>query len=230
MLTGFIVPHPPLIIPEIGKGQQAGIQKTIDSFTAIARRIAEIRPQTIIIISPHSVAYTDYIHISPGANANGKLSQFGAQTVYKADYDEPLVGEITKLCDKHGFPAGTLGERDSSLDHGTIIPLHFINEIFADYKLVRCSVSGLSHDDHYIFGTILRAAIKNTGRNAVIIASGDMSHKLTADGPYGFAPEGPALDEWLVEIMQSGNLSDFLEIDDELAEKDQLSNVNSVFK
>ena len=62
----FIAPHPPLIIPEIGRGEQRKIQKTIDAYDKIAKQIAEIKPDTIIITTPHSIMYSDYIHISPG--------------------------------------------------------------------------------------------------------------------------------------------------------------------
>ena len=30
VLGAFVVPHPPLIIPEIGRGREKSIQKTID--------------------------------------------------------------------------------------------------------------------------------------------------------------------------------------------------------
>ena len=71
ILGAFIVPHPPLIIPEVGKGDEKKIQKTIDSYHEIARQIAELKPDTIIITTPHSILYSDYFHISPGSGAQG---------------------------------------------------------------------------------------------------------------------------------------------------------------
>lgn len=37
ILGTFIVPHPPLIVPEVGGGEERKIQKTIDSYHKIAR-------------------------------------------------------------------------------------------------------------------------------------------------------------------------------------------------
>ena len=38
MITGaFMVPHPPLIIPEIGRGEEKKIQNTIDAYHEIGR-------------------------------------------------------------------------------------------------------------------------------------------------------------------------------------------------
>ena len=217
--SAYIVPHPPLIVPEVGKGQERAINKTIDSYRIIAKEIGEIQPQTIILISPHSVMYSDYIHLSPGSNAKGSLKRFGAPDIYNVNYDVQLTEEICRICDAEDFPAGKFGEKDSSLDHGTLVPLYFINQYCSDYNFVRCSISGLSKQEHYQFGMILKKAIENLSRKVVIIASGDLSHKLTADGPYGFAAEGPELDAKLISIMKSARFGEFLQLDSELCEK-----------
>ena len=225
--AAYIVPHPPLIIPEVGRGREKIIQKTIDAYHEIAKNIAEIKPQTIILISPHSILYSDYIHISPGKEATGNLKNFGASAVFKAKYDEILVKEICGFCEKKDFPAGILGEKNSSLDHGALVPLYFINKYYSDYKLIRCSVSGLSRQEHYNFGMILNEAVESLNINAVVIASGDLSHKLTPDGPYGFSPEGPKFDKEITDIIKSGNFIDFLFINEDLCEKGAECGLNS---
>ncbi len=47
LLGGFIVPHPPLIIPEIGRGEEQKIQATITAYQTIGRTIAALQPDTI---------------------------------------------------------------------------------------------------------------------------------------------------------------------------------------
>ena len=83
----------------------------------------------------------------------------------------------------HEFPAGTLGERDPSLDHGTLIPLYYICKKYTDFKLVRIGLSGLPLALHYQMGQIIQAAVNKTGRKVVYVASGDLSHKMKEDGP-----------------------------------------------
>ena len=60
-----MVPHPPIIIPEIGKGEEKKIQNTINAYHQTARRIASWKPDTIVLLSPHQIMYGDYFHISP---------------------------------------------------------------------------------------------------------------------------------------------------------------------
>ena len=63
IIAAYMVPHPPMIIPQIGRGTEKQIQETIDSYRNVAREIASLKPETIIISSPHSVMYSDYCHI-----------------------------------------------------------------------------------------------------------------------------------------------------------------------
>ncbi|MDL2233371.1 AmmeMemoRadiSam system protein A [Ruminococcaceae bacterium OttesenSCG-928-L11] len=217
--AAFIVPHPPIVLPEIGQGREREIAATTESFRAVAARIGELRPDTILVFSPHAVAYSDYIHISPGEEAEGDLAPFGAPGPLHATYDTELVRAIAAYCKAEGFPAGTLGERDPALDHGVLIPLRFINETYSDYKLVRISLSGLSREEHYRFGMLLNRCIEALGRNTVIIASGDLSHKLLESGPYGYVPEGPKLDKALTAAMERGSFWDFLTLPDALTDK-----------
>ena len=65
ILGAVQVPHPPLILPEVGHGEEKRIQSTIDAFDAAAKFIADLQPDTVIISSPHSILYSDYFHISP---------------------------------------------------------------------------------------------------------------------------------------------------------------------
>jgi len=211
--AAFIVPHPPLIVPEVGRSQEKGIQATVDGYRAVVGEIACLKPETIIILSPHATAYADYFHISPGASASGDFKQFRASAQVHAEYDSEYVAELSDLCQEEGFPAGTSGEKNASLDHGTAVPLYFLREAYPSARYVRIGVSGLSLQEHYRFGTLLRGAADRLGREAVILASGDLSHRLTEDGPYGFSPDGPKIDNTLTNIMRTGDFGGFFKLD-----------------
>ncbi|MBP5275313.1 MAG: AmmeMemoRadiSam system protein A, partial [Lachnospiraceae bacterium] len=71
VLAAFMVPHPPLIIPEIGKDEVKTIEKTVKAYESVADEIATLMPDTIVITSPHSVMYADCFHVSPGEKASG---------------------------------------------------------------------------------------------------------------------------------------------------------------
>lgn len=216
----YIVPHPPIILPEIGRGQERVIQNTVNAYRMIAHDIASSNPQTIVVFSPHAPSYRDYIQISDGAQAFGSFEAFGVKDVdMKVLYDEDFVDMLCHAAASQGLPAGTLGEQSQTLDHGTMVPLHFILQEYTDFRLVRISVSGLDRDTQVAFGNCLRRVIDESQRNVAVIASGDLSHKLKEDGPYGFHPMGPVFDEQIVDIIKSNDYARLLTMDEQIIEE-----------
>lgn len=212
-MKGYLVPHPPLIVPGIGKGNE--IPDTRRAYEQIAGEIENLNPETLVIISPHSILYGDYFHISPGSGAEGDFGAFGARNIqFSVSYDEEFTSLISDLAGKAGLPAGPLGERQPALDHGVTVPLYF----FKTRRIVRISLSGLPVIDHYRLGMCIREAGARLGRNFVIIASGDMSHKLP-DSHYGFAAEGPEFDNLTRSRIEHGDMRELVEIDPALCEK-----------
>ena len=202
VLASFMVPHPPLIVPEVGRGGEREVEQTIRSYEKVADEIASLAPETIVITSPHSILYGDYFHISPGKGAKGSFANFRAPSVkFSETYDEDLVDKISEISYHEDFPCGTLGEQEKELDHGTMVPLWFIRNKYKDGKIVRIGLSGLPLTDHYKLGTIIARAVNALDRKVVIVASGDLSHKLQDYGPYGFAKEGPEYDERIMDVM-----------------------------
>ena len=174
----------------------------------------------LIVASPHTILYGDYFHISPGNGASGSMAAFGApQVEIRVNYDAPLREEIIPRAEAAGLRAGTLGQRDPGLDHGVLIPLYFLRKAGVRCPIVRMGLSGFSALDHYRLGQCVAGAVEALGRRAVFVASGDLSHKLKPDGPYGFAPEGPVFDEAVTKTMASGNFLEFLTLDPSLCER-----------
>lgn len=222
IIGAVAVPHPPIILPEIGRGEEEKISSTIAAYEEISRRIVELEPETIVITSPHSVMYADYFHISPGEGAVGNMEQFRApQIAIAIRYDVEFVNKLTAAAMSEDIPAGTLGERNSSLDHGTMIPIRFLQKAGLDFdhvKFIRIGLSGLSAADHYRFGHAIAKTAQNLGRKTFFIASGDLAHKLKGSH-YGFVEEAPIFDAQIMENLGSGDFLKLLTMDNKLCNR-----------
>ncbi len=215
--AAIMVPHPPLIVPEIGRGEEKKIQKTVNAYHRAAEKVGAYKPDTIVLISPHQVMYADYFHISPGEGAKGDFSQFRAgQVKMEISYDMEFVKELCGLAQTHHLPAGTMGERDKRLDHGTMVPLYFINQYWKDYRLVRIGLSGQPLSMHYALGQCIKEAAAGLNRNAVLIGSGDLSHRLKEDGPYGYKKDGPEYDSRIMDVMGRAAFGELLDFSEDL--------------
>ena len=220
IIAAFMVPHPPMIVPEVGRGSEKQIEKTIRSYEKVADEIAALKPETIIISSPHSIMYSDYFHISPGAGASGSFADFGApQVKFDVDYDQELVNRLAARAEDLHFPAGTLGEKRPELDHGTMVPLWFITKKYKDFKLVRTGLSGYDLLKHYEYGMMIKDVVEELGRKVVYVASGDLSHKLQEYGPYGFAEEGPVYDSRIMDVCSGARFGELFDFDENFCDK-----------
>ena len=220
VLAAYIVPHPPMIVPEVGRGSERQIKATRVAYQRVAEEIAELKPETIIISSPHAMLYADYFHISPGSGAEGSFAGFRAPQVrFRETYDEELVRTIARKADDARLPAGTLGQQDPALDHGTMVPLYFIRQKYTSFQLVRLGLSGLPLEEHYHFGQVIQDAVEATKRRAVFVASGDLSHKLQTYGPYGFAPEGPQYDMRVMDVCSRAAFGELFDFDEAFCER-----------
>lgn len=206
MLGAILTPHPPVLLPEVGRGREREISATGRAMEEAAEQVSRWKPDVLLVASPHTVLYADYFHIAPGQTAVGDMSAFGAPQVrIQAEYDVPLREEIIRRAQNAGLKAGTLGQRDPALDHGVLIPLYYLRRAGVTCPIVRLGLSGFPALAHYRLGQCIAGAVEALGRRAVFVASGDLSHKLKEDGPYGYAPEGPVFDETVVRTMASGN-------------------------
>ena len=222
ILAAFAVPHPPIILPEIGKGEEKKIQKTIDAYKAVMKQAAALHPDTLIITSPHAELYADYFHIAGGSRASGDFSQFRAgQVKVPVQYDVDLARLIAREAKNQDIPAGFLGERNPELDHGTMIPLYFFRQyaLLNRVKIVRIGLSALSPETHYKLGQAIAQAVDSLGRKAVFIASGDLSHKLLPEGPYGYVPEGPQFDAACTKVLGEGDFLHLLTLDTDMCQR-----------
>ena len=125
ILAGYVVPHPPLIIPSVGRGEERGIQKTIDAYREIARRIAALRPETIVVSSPHAPLYRDGFHVTTDTVLNGSMEAFRApQTTMSAKIDTALADEIIQNAQQSGIVVAPSTWRDHDMDHATFTLLN----------------------------------------------------------------------------------------------------------
>lgn len=220
IVAAYAVPHPPLIVPAVGKGEEAAIQATIDAYEEVARRITEHRPDTIIVTSPHAPAFSDGFFISNAETIVGGLEMFGADnSTISATGDRDLAELIASLANQTGIPIGMGASYDGPIDHATYVPLYFLRDFLPYTTVVRVGLSGLSAREHRMMGRCFELAANILERRVVIVASGDLSHKLAVDGPYGFNAAGPQFDADITHLFETGELDDLFAFDELFCEE-----------
>ena len=219
IIAAYAVPHPPLIVPSVGRGEERAIQSTVDAYEGVAQRIAAHQPETVIVSSPHAPLFRECFFVATGERSRGDMRRFrvndaGIEVRNDAEFSDALLA----VARDRGIPAVSDAAYSTELDHATYVPLHFINKHLDSYELVRVGLSLLPAKAHRAFGQAIAYCAEELRRRCVFVASGDLSHKLKADGPYGFVAEGPKFDQAIIDIFSSGDLDALFELDEGLCE------------
>jgi AmmeMemoRadiSam system protein A len=227
ILGGYLFPHPPIILEEIGKGQEIKALCTIEGVKTLSKDIKEKAPDTIIIITPHGPLFSDAISISKEEDLYGDFKGFGHEDIklkYKNNLN--LVNKIIKNSLKENIIIADVDEDFAidynislELDHGSMVPLYFINKEYGGFNIVHITYGLLSPKELYKFGNAIKKAIEDLEFNAVIVASGDLSHRLSDEGSYSYSPYGREFDEKIVDILKRGSMEEILTFDLSLGEK-----------
>jgi AmmeMemoRadiSam system protein A len=157
----------------------------------------------------------------------GDMGRFGREEVSLSfDSNTELVRKIIEYAKLEGINSGGIDKGTAKkygisgeLDHGALVPLYYINKEYKDFKLVHISVSTLPAEELYKFGMCIAKAVEDLGEKAVFVASGDLSHRLTQDAPYGYTPRGKEFDDFLINSFLGNDIESLLDVDENLCEE-----------
>lgn len=225
IIGACIVPHPPLLIPAIGGKEREKVRSTYLAMEELSRKLADLQPDVLVMISPHTPPYRDAFTVKSDPVLGGSFSSFGQPGVrISKQNDVELATVMVETAESGGFPllsqhatSSRLSASGEELDHGLLVPLYYLDQGF-ETPVVCLSISGLSYESHFHLGGIARAACKDLGRRAVFVASGDLSHRLIRGAPAGYSPRGEEFDNRIVEIVREGRFEDINEMPEDLVD------------
>ncbi len=210
-----IAPHPPIMVPEVGRESIADVRGSIDAMAELTKRIIASGAETIVLISPHPPLDPHAFVAYQGPRLYGDFANFRAPTVsLEASLDEDLLTAITNAAAVESYNVVSIARQD--LDHGTAVPLYFLHHNGWTGSVVALGYSFLSNEDHLRFGSCIGKAIKELGRAAAVIASGDLSHRLKPDSPAGYNPTAYIFDQQVVDALRCNSPDRIINIDQDL--------------
>lgn len=207
-----IVPHSPLLAPGVGKEKRDALSATLRAYAEVEHALEAVKPETLVIISPHAPSYPDAFSANMAPKYSGTLKQFGDhQTTVETKGDFLLLDRMQRDLRADGVPF-TLSSSEE-LDYGYTVPLLLLTARLNDWKLVPVSPSLLDAQAHADFGRKLNRVLHRENARVAIIASADLSHKLNASSPGGASVEGPAFDATIRSKLASLDLQGLLALD-----------------
>lgn len=198
-----LMPHPPIIVPDVGRGREKEAAITIGGVKALMKRLSELEPpDRVLLVSPHQPYSRGAFCVNRADAIRGSLAPFGAP--YPAFDLRTPIAEADALGDflsASGIPVRFCESGDLTRDQGSLVPLYFLAGIFDRLPpTILSSPIGLDIETAFQMGRALAAL--DDGRKWALLASGDLSHRLKPGAPAGFSPEGQKFDDAVVEAIK----------------------------
>lgn len=218
-----IVPHPPALIPQIGKGEEAKIALTKNSLIKLGQKLAESEPDVIIFITPHMAHYPHLFNVCGMSDLFGSFRFFDYPDYeWHGHNDTELAAEIVDKSEDEGLPTILYdnGEGEYELDHGITVPYFFLkDQIDFTHNILPIGYSSASRSEHYTFGQVISEVCeRKTSTRVAIIASGDLSHRIGQSSQSGEHYRGEEFDRELMNLLKDGDEYGIVNMNDELVE------------
>ncbi len=210
-----IVPHPPIMVPEVGGDAVVDVQGSIAAMAELTRRVIQSGAETVVIISPHAPLDARAFVAYHSSRLCGDFANFRApHAQFDFPLDEELLTAITRSAAEQDYEV--LNLENYPLDHGTAVPLYFLDRNGWAGRVVALGYSFLANEDHLKFGDCIRSAADCGGRPVAFIASGDLSHRLKPGSPAGYDREAHRFDAEVVNAIRAGLTGRIIDVDQEL--------------
>ena len=212
-----LMPHAPVLVPGVGGDRLAEVAATVRAMATVARHAVATQPETLVLVSPHSPRRPGAFGLWRTPQLRGSLERFGSpEDRVDLPLDRAFADQLETEAARRGLRTWHIA--DKSLDHGAVVPLCYF--VAAGWKgptvILSLNYPGEGGLDE--LGQAIAAVAQERRRRTAIIASGDMSHRLTPAAPSGFHPNGQRFDEALIALLRQGAYREIARIDSDLKE------------
>ncbi len=210
-------PHPPIIVPEIGREEGQKARQTQEALAALARRMKDIAPDVIVLCDPHGEYSRQGIMVHKAPVLEGDFREFNYPDLsFRWPSHQKLANRIVDGAREADLPViGREGTEDR-LSYAALVPLYYLRAAGVSAPLVSITLGKASHVDYFRLGRVVREALEDLDLRGVVLASGDLSHRLTPGAPAGYDPAGKDFDALVVAAMREGDGRRLLHIDPRL--------------
>ncbi len=214
IVLGAVLPHPPILLPQIAQGREVHAQATLDAYKAVARSLQESNVRRLVLISTHGIVTLNRFHILQ-ANLTGDFERFGHPGLtFERETDQQLVETIVESAKTAEVPLTPTPLWEQS-DHSVGVPITLLKDALPD-QIAIVSISFRSPTDHYRLGQAIGEALSKINEPTAIIASGDAVHRLNEDSPKRPHPKGQEVQQQYETTLTNWDHKSLVTIEEQL--------------
>jgi len=217
VVCAVLMAHAPILVPAVGGTRGGAARASCRAMRAAATAVLSHQPDSLVVISPHSPCQAGAFGLWDDDRLEGSFDPFGVPEVrVSLPNDRQLADAIA--VEAQWRNVGIWAIQHHGLDHGALVPLWFLAEAGWAGPTVIVSLDGSGDGELTGLGEAIVAAANQLHRRIAVIASGDMSHRLTKNAPGGFDPQAHQFDEAFIRRIRRGEYREIQNLDPGLRE------------
>lgn len=225
LVFAAIAPHSPLLVPNIGKENLALFPKTVAAGASLAQDFKHVSPDAVIVITSHGHKRSSGFVFNLAETFAGDLSAFGdLVTAWEFTGSIDLPARFRERLENRASVQLTT---DTNLDYGAAIPL-FLAGVPASTPIFPISVSDAGMSDHVAFGKLLQQCILDERSRIAVIASADLSHRVSKKSPAGYSAKAKKLDQRILDSLGKDDVKDVLSLSPDLLRDTAIEDMGAI--
>ena len=145
--------------------------------------VAKMRPDIVVLVTPHGLALSSgsyAVYMANAARGNALWNDCFQDIVLNVPLDSQLSGQLLEFVQKRGFKADgiiTFSGMESPLRWGEVVPLWFVNKKVDSEKVKYMIVSFARNGDGFeAMGKALHDFASTLDQRLAVVVSGDLAH------------------------------------------------------
>ena len=207
-----LMPHPPVLIHEVGRGRENEAIKTLNGVDILTENLK--KPDILLVLSPHQPYAPGALFVNIANFYRGSFALFGVPNIRIEA--KTSTEDIKAICDylkKSDIEIYAKPFENLIEDQGSMVPLYFLQRAWGDLpKIIIASPIGLTPEKAFEMGQAL--VTFQSDKTWALLASGDLSHRLTKNAPAGYEPEyAPKFEAAVEEALRNNSPRYVYELD-----------------
>jgi aromatic ring-opening dioxygenase LigB subunit len=226
LIFAAVVPHSPLLIPEVGKENTKKLDATVASLKTLEEHLYAAQPDSVIVLTAAADAEQTSFVLNFAPIFKGSFAEFGHFNE-KPEYrgDNGLSYRIKERLETR-FPVKLTTVEE--LDYNVLVPLHCLLSHNKNAKIIPLNAANRAAADHVAFGQGVSEELIETTERVAVIASAETSHKLSKTSPAGFEPGAKRFSEKLVKLIAEKNTAELFKLKTEDLQKFGCDELNAI--
>ncbi len=213
-----LMPHPPILIHEIGRGRENEAIKTLNGIKELTSKLK--KPDLLLVLSPHQPYAMGALFVNTANSYHGSFAVFGVPSVKINALSSSE--DMKSLCDylaKFNIETYEKSFEDLTEDQGSMVPLYFLKQAWGELpKMIITSPIGLTPEKAFEMGKSLAKFQSN--KTWALLASGDLSHRLTKNAPAGYEPKyAPEFETAVEEALKNNSPEPIYKLNGKIIER-----------